>query len=57
MFQKEYWERADLKKRRSPEHPVIKAYVLSKIKQLSHYVDLTPETTLLDVRCGNGFFT
>ncbi|MDP8215693.1 MAG: class I SAM-dependent methyltransferase [Candidatus Euphemobacter frigidus] len=55
--QKDYWEREDLTRRRSPEHPVIAAYVLPKINVIRRYVNLTEQTRLLDVGCGNGFFT
>lgn len=57
MHQKDYWEREQLITRRHPEHPVIAAYILPKISVLSRYVHLTPQTRLLDVGCGNGFFT
>ena len=57
MHQKEYWERKELDARRSPEHPVVAAYVLPKIDMIRRYVPIGPETTLLDVGCGNGFFT
>ncbi len=57
MFQEDYWERKDLDKRRSVDHPVIKEYVVSKINMLEEYLRLTSSTTLLDVGCGNGFFT
>lgn len=57
IYQKGYWERKRLTKRRSPEHPVIIAYVLPKIDMISRYVKLTPQIRLLDVGCGNGFFT
>lgn len=57
MDQEEYWERQELKKRRPPTHPAVKAYVLSRIKQLIPYVDFNDGTRLLDVGCGNGFFT
>lgn len=57
MFQKEYWERKDLRKRRPPDHPVIKEYVLSKIEKVKRYFSIDQKTTLLDVGCGNGFFT
>lgn len=56
-FQKDYWERHDLDKRRPPTHPVIAEYVLSKINVIKKYVPFNKETTLLDVGCGNGFFT
>lgn len=57
IHQKDYWERKKLIKRRSPEHPVIAGYVLPKINEIRHYINLTPQTRLLDVGCGNGFFT
>ncbi|HHT9125901.1 MAG TPA: class I SAM-dependent methyltransferase [Candidatus Brocadiia bacterium] len=57
MYQKDYWEREALAKRRHPEHPVVAAYVASKINELRHYVSFTQQTRLLDVGCGNGFFT
>lgn len=57
MHQKDFWEREELAKRRYPEHPVVKAYVLPKIELMSRYIKLTHQTRLLDVGCGNGFFT
>ena len=56
-FQKYYWDREGLNKRRSPRHPVVQAYVLDKIETLKPYLPLYPPTRLLDVGCGNGFFT
>ncbi|MFP4025851.1 MAG: class I SAM-dependent methyltransferase [Thiohalospira sp.] len=56
-FQKEYWERKSLSERRSPENPVVKEYVVSKIEEIKKYIDITSDTKLLDVGCGNGFFT
>jgi ubiquinone/menaquinone biosynthesis C-methylase UbiE len=55
-FQKSYWERAILSRRR-PDHPVIAAYVLPKIELIRKTVAMTSATRLLDVGCGNGFFT
>ena len=57
MHQKDYWERQELSARRRPEHPVIAAYVKPKIDVIRRYVDLSGRTRLLDVGCGNGFFT
>jgi len=57
LFQKDYWERKQLSKRRPPQHPVIKAYVLPKIKALRGILHIDKDTSLLDVGCGNGFFT
>jgi SAM-dependent methyltransferase len=55
-FQKSYWVRA-IRSRRQPDHPVIAAYVLPKIELIRKTVPMTSETRLLDVGCGNGFFT
>jgi len=57
IYQKGYWERENLAGRRSHEHPVIVSYVLPKINVLKNYVNLNKQTRLLDVGCGNGFFT
>ena len=57
MYQKNYWERNQLDGRRPVTHPVIEEYVLSKIEKLKKYVPFTAKTALLDVGCGNGFFT
>lgn len=56
-FQKSYWERSELDERRSPDHPVVEAYVLPKIDLICRHVSLTGETRLLDVGCGNGYFS
>lgn len=56
MSQQAYWERKALAKRRPPDHPVIVAYVLPKIEVVRRYVELTPQTRLLDLGCGDGFF-
>lgn len=52
-----YWERKALAKRRPPEHPVIAEYVVPKIDKMRQWIGLTRQTRLLDVGCGNGFFT
>lgn len=57
LYQNKYWERKNLAKRRSPEHPVIKNYVFPKINIINHYLKITKQTRLLDVGCGNGFFS
>ncbi|MGE5342400.1 MAG: class I SAM-dependent methyltransferase [Candidatus Omnitrophota bacterium] len=57
MFQESHWERDELDNRRHATHPVIAEYVGSKIRLIQPYIDFTKETTLLDVGCGNGFFT
>ena len=55
--QKLFWERDTLTKRRSPQHPVIREYAVSKIRKIRKYVPIGQNTRLLDVGCGNGFFT
>lgn len=57
IYQKDYWEREGLIKRRSPKDPIIAAYVNSRINALKPYVKITKKTRLLDVGCGNGYFT
>lgn len=57
MFQKEYWERKALEERRSPDHPVVRQYVVPKIERMRRTVPLEKGTRLLDVGCGNGFFS
>lgn len=42
--------------RRHPTHPVVKAFVLPKINFIQINIDIENKT-LLDVGCGNGFFT
>lgn len=56
-FQKKYWERDKLNKRRSPSHPCVKEYVVSKIDEIQKVISINKEDTLLDVGCGNGFFS
>ncbi len=43
--------------RRGPDHPVIRAYVAPKIEWIRKRVPLGSQSRLLDVGCGNGFFT
>ncbi len=57
MFQKEYWERKSLEDRRPPDHPVVRQYVVPKIEQIRRVISLEKKTRLLDVGCGNGFFS
>ena len=52
----QYWKKK-IKKRREPTHPVVKEYVMSKIDLIRSIVPITENTKLLDVGCGNGFFT
>ncbi|HEY5037845.1 MAG TPA: class I SAM-dependent methyltransferase [bacterium] len=57
MFQKDYWERKALDDRRSPDHPVVRQYVEPKIRLIRRFVPIDQDTRLLDVGCGNGFFS
>jgi ubiquinone/menaquinone biosynthesis C-methylase UbiE len=57
-LQKKYWEREALKKRRAANHPAVKAFALQKVIKIVKIIKPTKsKTTLLDVGCGNGFFT
>jgi SAM-dependent methyltransferase len=54
-YQKNYWE--EERPRRSPDHPVVEASVRPKLNYISEFVKLKNDAKLLDVGCGNGFFT
>lgn len=56
IFQKNYWERERLDKRRKPTHPIVHAFAQSKIKDMQRYISFDSKT-LLDVGAGNGFFS
>jgi len=57
IYQKKYWERKSLLLRRDHSHPVVKEFVLPKINEIRKIIPIKMETTLLDVGCGNGFFS
>ncbi len=57
MFQQDYWERKSLEGRRPPGHPVVRQYVLPKIEMLRKHIPMEKKHRLLDVGCGNGFFS
>jgi ubiquinone/menaquinone biosynthesis C-methylase UbiE len=57
LFQKDYWERKALDDRRPPDHPVVRQYVIPKIELIRNYISLDKGTRLLEVGCGNGFFS
>lgn len=55
--QKKFWEDKKRIKRRHPNHPVVRAFILPKINFIRKNINLSKNNTLLDVGCGNGFFT
>jgi ubiquinone/menaquinone biosynthesis C-methylase UbiE len=57
LFQKDYWERKALDDRRPPDHPVVRQYVVPKMDFIRRQIPLHQNTRLLDVGCGNGFFS
>lgn len=57
LQQKEFWENKKRAKRRHPNHLVVRAFVLPKIDFIKKNIKISPEDTLLDVGCGNGYFT
>jgi len=56
-MQKGFWERPALKKRRSASHPVVVMYAQSKLNLIFQKIDYRTVNSILDVGCGNGFFT
>lgn len=56
-YQRKYWERKELEKRRHPSHEVIREFVTPKIKEIREVVAIDKKTKLLDVGGGNGFFS
>ena len=53
--QKDYWD--TFRKRRTPNHPVVKAFVEPKIDFIKENIGHIENLTVLDVGCGNGYFT
>ncbi len=56
-LQQKFWESENRKKRRTPDHPAVKAFAMPKVKIIEKVVKPNKNTTLLDVGCGNGYFT
>ena len=50
-----YWE--GQRKRRHPSDPIISAFVRPKLDFVLRYIELPPSPQVLDVGCGNGYFT
>ncbi|MFA6227929.1 MAG: class I SAM-dependent methyltransferase [Patescibacteria group bacterium] len=57
IFQNKYWERRVLNKRRQPFNEVVRCYVFPKICQILKVIPINKNTQLLDVGCGNGFYS
>jgi SAM-dependent methyltransferase len=58
VAQQVYWECHDSHlKRRSPTHPVIAAFAQPKLNLAAQYGVFDTGSTVLEVGCGNGFFT
>jgi len=55
--QRKFWLNKKRKERRSPFHPVVTAFVKPKIEFIKKNINLESKATLLDVGCGNGYFT
>jgi len=53
--QKIYWE--NIKQRRNPFHPVVKSFAQPKVRLISEIIQTPKSSTLLEVGCGNGYFT
>lgn len=53
--QKQYWE--NIKERRDWDHPAVKAFSFPKIEIIEKYCGPLANKSILDVGCGNGFFT
>ena len=56
-MQKGFWERPALKKRRSASHPVVLMYSQSKLNLIFQKIEYKAVNNILDIGCGNGFFT
>lgn len=55
--QKIFWENKERSKRRQPNNPVVEAFVLPKINFIKKNITILHNDKLLDVGCGNGYFT
>lgn len=53
--QKKYWETSQ--NRRTPTHPVVKEFVIPNINYINQYTEISDKTRILDIGCGNGYFS
>lgn len=52
-----YWTGEGVVKRKHPAHPVVAAFAQPKLAYILKHVNLPERPQLLDVGCGNGYFT
>ena len=55
ISQIQYWD--SIAERRKPTHLVVKKFVMPKIGFIEKIIKLKPDSKILDVGCGSGFFT
>ena len=53
--QREFWENVEA--RRDPAHPAVRAFAKPKVDLVAEKIHLPDKAVLLEVGCGNGFFT
>jgi len=56
-IQDKHWKNKERKKRRNPTHPSIAAFAKPKISIINSTISINKNGSLLDVGCGNGYFT
>ncbi len=54
--QMEWWEK-EKKGKRAPTHPAVREFAQPKVEIIASLIGMNEKTTVLDVGCGNGFFT
>lgn len=52
-----YWTGEGAVKRKHPAHPVVAAFARPKLAYIMQHITLPQQPQLLDVGCGNGYFT
>ena len=55
LGQKPYWDSQN--SRRHPSDPVIAAFVMPKVSLISKHTSLPKDALIIDIGCGNGYFT